>query len=126
MTKHEAAPTTTTLHFKRGKSNGLVLVLKEGQYVMAEYSERTGQVMAACPDCGATGEGRETAARAISNPYARCAYDQSHETSVVLLPGFGATPIPLQPCLFAATPIQAKPGQRAEISHLVVDLYASL
>jgi len=45
MTKHEAAPTTTTIHFKRGKSNGLVLVLNEGQYVMAEYSERTGQVM---------------------------------------------------------------------------------
>jgi hypothetical protein len=31
-------------HFKRTKTDGLIEVLNEGSYVMAEYSERTGVV----------------------------------------------------------------------------------
>jgi hypothetical protein len=42
MTKYEAPP--ASFHFKRAKPDGLVLVLNEGWYVMAEYSELTGQV----------------------------------------------------------------------------------
>ena len=34
----------SSFHFKRAKTDGLILVLNEGSYVMAEYSERTGVV----------------------------------------------------------------------------------
>lgn len=39
MQKH---PTLSSYHFKRAKTEGLIEVLNEGSYVMAEYSERTG------------------------------------------------------------------------------------
>ena len=39
MQKH---PTLSSYHFKRAKTDGLIEVLNEGSYVMAEYSERTG------------------------------------------------------------------------------------
>ena len=39
MQKH---PTLSSFHFKRAKTDGLIEVLNEGSYVMAEYSERTG------------------------------------------------------------------------------------
>ena len=42
MTKYEAPP--ASFHFKRVKPDGLILVLNEGWYVMAEYSEQTGAV----------------------------------------------------------------------------------
>ena len=42
MQKHHAAP--SSYHFKRAKTDGLIEVLNEGSYVMAEYSERTGVV----------------------------------------------------------------------------------
>ena len=42
MQKHHTAP--ASYHFKRAKPDGLILVLNEGSYVMAEYSERTGEV----------------------------------------------------------------------------------
>lgn len=41
MQKHQAA---SPYRFKRAKTDGLILVLNEGSYVMAEYSERTGVV----------------------------------------------------------------------------------
>ena len=34
----------SSYHFKRVKEGGLIHVLNEGSYVMAEYSERTGVV----------------------------------------------------------------------------------
>ena len=34
----------SSYHFKRAKIDGLIQVLNEGSYVMAEYSERTGVV----------------------------------------------------------------------------------
>lgn len=37
-------PTLSSYHFKRTKTDGLIQVLNEGSYVMAEYSERTGVV----------------------------------------------------------------------------------
>jgi len=39
MQKH---PALSSYHFKRAKTEGLIEVLNEGSYVMAEYSERTG------------------------------------------------------------------------------------
>jgi hypothetical protein len=42
MSKYQAPP--SSFHFKRASTDGLVLVLNEGWYVMAEYSERTGEV----------------------------------------------------------------------------------
>ena len=42
MTKYEAAP--ASFHFKRAKPAGLILVLNDEWYVMAEYSEHTGEV----------------------------------------------------------------------------------
>ncbi len=42
MAKEHAAP--SSYHFKRTKTDGLIEVLNEGSYVMAEYSERTGVV----------------------------------------------------------------------------------
>jgi hypothetical protein len=42
MQKHHAA--LSSYHFKRTKTEGLIQVLNEGSYVMAEYSERTGVV----------------------------------------------------------------------------------
>jgi len=42
MQKHHTAP--SSYHFKRAKPDGLILVLNEGSSVMAEYSERTGEV----------------------------------------------------------------------------------
>lgn len=37
-------PALSSYHFKRTKTDGLIQVLNEGSYVMAEYSERTGVV----------------------------------------------------------------------------------
>ena len=37
-------PTLPSFQFKRTKTEGLIQVLNEGSYVMAEYSERTGEV----------------------------------------------------------------------------------
>ena len=42
MQKHQ--PALSSYHFKRAKTDGLIEVLNEGSYVMAEYSERTGVV----------------------------------------------------------------------------------
>ena len=42
MQKHHSA--LSSYHFKRAKKDGLIEVLNEGSYVMAEYSERTGVV----------------------------------------------------------------------------------
>lgn len=42
MQKHYAA--LSSYHFKRTSSGGVIQVLNEGSYVMAEYSERTGIV----------------------------------------------------------------------------------
>jgi hypothetical protein len=42
MQKQSAA--LSSYHFKRAKTDGLIQVLNEGSYVMAEYSERTGVV----------------------------------------------------------------------------------
>lgn len=42
MQKHEA--TLAQYQFKRSKTEGVIQVLNEGAYVMAEYSERTGAV----------------------------------------------------------------------------------
>jgi hypothetical protein len=42
MQKHQAAP--ASYHFRRTKTEGLIEVLNEASYVMAEYSERTGVV----------------------------------------------------------------------------------
>jgi hypothetical protein len=42
MQKHHAS--LASYHFKRAKTDGLIQVLNEGSYVMAEYSERTGIV----------------------------------------------------------------------------------
>jgi hypothetical protein len=36
--------TLSSYHFKRTHTEGLIQVLNEGSYVMAEYSERTGIV----------------------------------------------------------------------------------
>ena len=40
MQKHH--PTLSSFHFKRAKTDGIIEVLNEGSYLMAEYSERTG------------------------------------------------------------------------------------
>ena len=40
MAKHRPAP--SSYHFKRANASGLIQVLNEGWYVVAEYSERTG------------------------------------------------------------------------------------
>ena len=40
MQDHHAGP--SSFRFKRAKSDGIIEVLNEGSYVMAEYSERTG------------------------------------------------------------------------------------
>jgi len=42
MQKHHSP--LSSFHFKRAKTDGLIEVLNEGSYVMAEYSERTGVV----------------------------------------------------------------------------------
>jgi hypothetical protein len=42
MQKYQGTP--FSYHFKRAKPDGLIQVLNEGSYVMAEYSERTGVV----------------------------------------------------------------------------------
>ncbi len=42
MQKHHAA--LSSYHFQRAKTQGIIKVLNEGSYVMAEYSERTGMV----------------------------------------------------------------------------------
>ena len=42
MQKHHSAP--PSFQFKRTRTDGLIEVLNEGSYVMAEYSERTGVV----------------------------------------------------------------------------------
>lgn len=42
MQKHHAPP--SSYHFVRANDYGLIHVLNEGWYVMAEYSERTGGV----------------------------------------------------------------------------------
>lgn len=42
MQKHES--TLAQYQFKRSKTEGVIQVLNEGAYVMAEYSERTGVV----------------------------------------------------------------------------------
>ena len=42
MQKHHAA--LSSYHFQRTKTQGIIKVLNEGSYVMAEYSERTGTV----------------------------------------------------------------------------------
>ena len=42
MQKHHAALSSS--HFRRTKTEGLIQVLNEGSYVMAEYSDRTGVV----------------------------------------------------------------------------------
>jgi len=41
---HEHHPALSSFRFKRAKTDGLIEVLNEGSYVMAEYSERTGVV----------------------------------------------------------------------------------
>jgi hypothetical protein len=40
----KAASSLLSFHFKRTKQNGVIEVLNDGFYVMAEYSERTGEV----------------------------------------------------------------------------------
>ncbi len=40
----EQHPSLSSFRFKRAKSEGMIEVLNEGSYVMAEYSERTGVV----------------------------------------------------------------------------------
>ena len=42
MQKHHL--TLSSYHFKRAKTDGVIHVLNEGSYIMAEYSERTGIV----------------------------------------------------------------------------------
>jgi hypothetical protein len=42
MQKHQTA--VSSYHFKRTSNGGLIQVLNEASYVMAEYSERTGIV----------------------------------------------------------------------------------
>jgi hypothetical protein len=42
MQKHHL--TLSSYHFKRAKTEGIIHVLNEGSYIMAEYSERTGLV----------------------------------------------------------------------------------
>ena len=42
MQKHHLA--LSSYHFKRAKTDGIIHVLNEGSYIMAEYSERTGLV----------------------------------------------------------------------------------
>jgi hypothetical protein len=42
MHQHQAA--LSSFRFKRAKTEGLIEVLNEGSYVMAEYSEHTGVV----------------------------------------------------------------------------------
>jgi|GEM_PF-802109 len=42
MAKHHVA--LSSYHFQRSKTHGIINVLNEGSYVMAEYSERTGTV----------------------------------------------------------------------------------
>ena len=42
MQKHHL--TLSSYHFKRAKIEGIIHVLNEGSYIMAEYSERTGIV----------------------------------------------------------------------------------
>ena len=42
MQQHHAS--LSSYHFRRSKCDGLIEVLNEGLYVMAEYSERTGVV----------------------------------------------------------------------------------
>ncbi|HME10710.1 MAG TPA: hypothetical protein VKG25_26885 [Bryobacteraceae bacterium] len=37
--------TLSSYHFKRAHTDGIIQVLNEGSYVMAEYSERTGAVI---------------------------------------------------------------------------------
>ncbi|HEY7334712.1 MAG TPA: hypothetical protein VH639_07500 [Bryobacteraceae bacterium] len=41
---HDHQPALSSFRFKRAKTEGLIEVLNEGSYVMAEYSERTGVV----------------------------------------------------------------------------------
>jgi len=42
MQNHHA--TLSSYHFKRAHTDGIIQVLNEGSYVMAEYSERTGTI----------------------------------------------------------------------------------
>ncbi len=42
MQRHHVGP--SSYHFRRSGSGGLIEVINEGSYVMAEYSERTGVV----------------------------------------------------------------------------------
>jgi hypothetical protein len=42
MQKHRVIP--PSYHFRRSRDDGFIEVLNEGFYVMAEYSERTGEV----------------------------------------------------------------------------------
>ncbi|HVO99697.1 MAG TPA: hypothetical protein VMT15_16610 [Bryobacteraceae bacterium] len=42
MAKHHVA--LSSYHFQRAKTQGIINVLNEGSYIMAEYSERTGTV----------------------------------------------------------------------------------
>jgi hypothetical protein len=42
MEKHHSA--SSSFHFKPSGQNGLIQVLNEGSYLMAEYDERTGSV----------------------------------------------------------------------------------
>lgn len=44
MQMHKHHPSLPSYHFKRAKPDGLIEVLNEGSYVMAEYNERTGVV----------------------------------------------------------------------------------
>ena len=41
---HEHHPDVSSFRFKRTKPEGLIEVMNEGSYIMAEYSERTGIV----------------------------------------------------------------------------------
>jgi hypothetical protein len=42
MQKHHAA--IGSYHFKRAKTDGVIQVLNEGSYLMAEYAEKTGSI----------------------------------------------------------------------------------
>jgi hypothetical protein len=41
---HENHPELSSFRFKRARPGGIIEVLNEGSYLMAEYSERTGVV----------------------------------------------------------------------------------
>ena len=63
-------PTLSSYHFKRAKTDGLIEVLNEGSYVMAEYSERTGIVKWQRVVLGhAEGKDREVAVRSLPGPH---------------------------------------------------------